>query len=137
MLDQNLFKKKLLDMNFNFNLKYSDDDITKYAKFMYPFIQDKFNDDEIVYGFNQLFSLKSEEYNKKYGYGGRPAVADLADLFTRRRKKVVELEKDKNLRIAIENAKNGISTRKAIENHNSVKVEDIKEIINKIGSYED
>lgn len=137
MLSQELFKRKIFEMNFNFNLKFNEEQIVEYARFMYPFVQDKFDDDEVTYGFNQLFALKSEEYNKKYGYGGRPSVADLADLFTRRRKKVVEIERDKNLMIAVDNAKNGISTRKAIEYHDSVDEGKIKELINNLPTHED
>lgn len=123
-------------MNLNFNLKFDGEDMAKYARFMYPFLKDKFDDDEVTYGFNQLFSLKSEAYNKKFGYGGRPAVADWVDLFMKRRRKEIELINDKKRAIALNNARNGIEPTKRIEVDNSIEATKIQELIKSIGNNE-
>jgi hypothetical protein len=133
MITKDLFKERILYLELNFNVKCE----PAYIKFIYQSATDKFSDDDVRYGFTEIFKMTKKEWNDLYGYGGKPAVADWINFFSLRKKHEVLSLKDKELFVALTNAKNGISTRKAIEYNDSVSKEDIKELINNIGSYED
>jgi len=38
-------------------------------------------DDQLNKGFNKVMSISAEEWNKKYGFGGKPAIADWIEFF--------------------------------------------------------
>lgn len=68
-----------LEMNFNVECQ------PEYLKFIFQSLRDKFNDEDMKYGFKTLFHEKTQDkWNKEFGYGGKPAVADWVNLFQRR-----------------------------------------------------
>jgi len=44
-------------------------------------------DDDLNKGFDSIMSIPSEEWNRSYGFGGKPAITDWINFFTNRASK--------------------------------------------------
>lgn len=105
------FSKNIEIMAENFGFKVKNEE---WLKMLFSLV-DKFEDDDIKYGFQEMCKITQEGWNKRYGYSGKPAIADWVNFFKLRKKhNRLELEGEK-LRIAIDNARNGIVKPKEIE----------------------
>lgn len=92
----------------------------------------EFSDEDLKYGFQEMCRITQEEWNRRYGYGGKPAIADWVEFFEQRKKNEVREELDHRQYVALENTRRSIAdgdgwntgiNRKEIEYDNSVSVE--------------
>lgn len=100
MINETLFKERMSYLELNFNVEFD----SKYLKFIYQSTRDKFDDDDVNYGFKELFKKTSDEWNRIYGYGGRPSLADWIGFFRIKKdaeKQRIENERLRKIRIQI------------------------------------
>lgn len=115
-------------MSENFGFKIGNEE---WLEMLFRMI-DKFSDEEIKYGFQEMCRITQDEWNKRYGYSGKPAIADWVNFFSLKRKHDILNERDKKMEIAKNNSRKGIYTKKTISCKNAVSADKIKETINNI-----
>lgn len=90
-MDRKSFAEMIYLLAENFNFEVSD----MWLEMIYD-VTNRFTDEEIIYARNKIVSVTQEEWNKKYGYGGKPAIADWVNFFNSKKiddKKRLEHEK--------------------------------------------
>ena len=102
MITEKAFKQNLAYLEMNFNIECP----PEYLKFIYQALKGKFDDEEMRYGFKILLHKTQDEWNKEYGYKGRPAVADWVNFFNQKKKDDLQAAKDKELYLAMEKIEN-------------------------------
>lgn len=122
------FSKNIELMAENFGFKISNEE---WLEMLFRMV-DKFSDEDIKYGFQEMCRITQEEWNKRYGYNGKPAIADWVNFFSLRSKHNILKEKDQKISIAVNNAKNGKRTRKTIKYENNVSDDKIKDLISNL-----
>ena len=133
MITERKFKEGFCYLELNFNLKFESADLKhKYLKFVFKKTKDSFDNVDIEYGFIEMIKMTQAEWNKEYGYNGKPSIQDWVNFFSLRSKHNVLKEKDQKIAIAVNNAKNGIYTKKNITHKNTVSSDKIKETINNL-----
>lgn len=125
MITEKLFRERMSYLELNFNVKCE----KPYLKFVYHSTKDKFDDEDVRYGFNELFKKTTENWNKAYGYGGRPSIADWISYFQLKKRHEAISFKYNKIEVAIDNAKRGIRPAKKIEDKRTVSASKIKNLI--------
>jgi len=119
---------KIIADNFGFKLDNED-----WIKMLFNMAKE-FTGEDIKHGFQEICRISGEEWNKRYGYRGKPPIADWVALF-KRRKEREELDA-KMLEIDLK-AREG--EQKTIEDSSIkyVSAETIKQTINNLTQKED
>ena len=85
MLSEKLFKQQLALLAENFNFQPG----PEYIKLIYGAIKDKTADEILMKRVgNILLRKKLADWNKDFGFGGKPAVADFIEMFCVKREKI-------------------------------------------------
>ena len=85
MLSEKLFKQQLALLAENFNFQPG----PEYIKLIYGAIKDKTADEILMKrAGNILLRKKLSDWNKDFGFGGKPAVADFIEMFCVKREEV-------------------------------------------------
>lgn len=116
MITEKRFKEGFSYLELNFNLKFESDDMKKkYLKFVYQKTKDNFSDSDVEYGFTQMIRMTQKEWNKEYGYNGKPSIQDWVNFFNMKAKDARIAERDRKSVIAQKKAaiemSTGISSR--------------------------
>jgi hypothetical protein len=77
MINYNDFTDNFETLELNFNFKYP----AKLAVAVYEKIKD-LSQEEFKKSINKILAMTQEDWNKKYGFGGKPAIADWLFFFT-------------------------------------------------------
>lgn len=101
MLSENIFKENLaiLSINFQFKMRLSDECDQIYAKMVYDELKNSISDEMMKKTTTQILKETTlEEWNKTYGFGGKPALADWLNAYVPKPvlKKVKQYRLDEN-----------------------------------------
>lgn len=88
-MDLEQFEKKIKFLAENFGCNFGHPD---WLETLMHFSRD-FSDENIDFGFNQLARMTKEEWSKKYGYGGKPAIKDFLNSYGMNKKQEGEHDK--------------------------------------------
>jgi len=76
MLDNEIFTKRFLLLSENFGFEAS----PEYQLAVFAALKDQITTDQFLEGTTwQILNVKGEEWNKAYGYRGKPTIADWID----------------------------------------------------------
>jgi len=85
MLNEKIFKQNIAILSENFNFQPT----SEWMKLIFRSINDKTSDQIFKHRIGEiLFTKKSSEWNKDFGFGGKPALADCLEMFCVKRKEV-------------------------------------------------
>ena len=73
------FKKSLKLVTSNFNVKELDDLLVKTLQ--QAVLDNKYTKEELIIGFRKIMAISQDDWNKRYGYRGYPAIADWISFF--------------------------------------------------------
>lgn len=76
MLNYKLFQEKFELIELNFAFKYP----SKLLVLVYEKLKD-LSEEEFIKGFDRVMQITSEEWNKKYGFSGRPSLSSWLEFF--------------------------------------------------------
>ena len=94
-LDEKLFKKGFIILRENFNFEIS----AAYLSLIFETLKNRISDEEFNTATNRyLTEVTMEIWNKKYGFNGKPAIADWLEFFTGNKK----LTLDEQAKIQVE-----------------------------------
>lgn len=89
-LSAKTFKEQFVMLSINFGISLSDEAGKSYANLIYFAIKDLTTDQLFLRNAQNLMRYTTaEDWNKKYGFGGKPAVADWIKIFEVQRQKIM------------------------------------------------
>jgi len=78
MLSEKVFKEQIAILSENFNFKFT----PEYLKLVFGAIKHQTNDKILIGKIRGvLMNMKISDWNKDFGFGGRPAIADFIAMF--------------------------------------------------------